>query len=188
MGALGDDIIRFSQGEFVRNEELLEMLGPAPTRRQSPPIIHRLAYRFQPSPFSGKYLTYQFDKSFDQRTWYTEHIFTNRQIHAIYHHYRSQGYEMINIGHRIFSLAKAADVINGSQGHVGVCSGMGWFSLACGKKPTIWYATRGGSHQVEQYSKWWQLNGAEVKYFDESFELVDCEVAADGKRYNHISR
>lgn len=185
MSALGDDIIRLSQGKEIRNGELLALYGTLPERREGPPLIAPIRYRFKPSPLPKPYLTYQFDKSFDQRTWAPEHIFTNRQHHAIYHHYRSLGFHMVDIGHRRYDLETAADIINGSEGHVGVCSGMGWFAIACGKKPVIWYATEVGSPQLRPYIGWWKLNGAGIRYFDQSFEWVDCDVAVDGKRYSY---
>lgn len=186
MSALGDDIIRFSKGEKITNEELLALYNSHPEPTKGPPRIARMTYSFKPSKFKKPYVTYQFEKSFDQRTWYPEHIFTNRQIHAIYHRHRSRGYRMVDIGHRIYDLETAADIIHGSEGHVGVCSGMGWLAVACGKSPEIWYSTRAKTLQVEMYAEWWTLNGARIMYFDRSFQCVDCNVAADGQRYQFI--
>jgi hypothetical protein len=183
MSALGDDIIRFSKGEVIRNEELMALYDYRPEPTTGPPQIAKVSIPFRPSSFKKPYLTYQFEKSYDQRTWYPEHIFTNRQIHAVYHRYRSLGYGMVDIGHRIYNLRTAADIINGSEGHIGVCSGMGWFAVACGKSPDIWYATRAGNRQIEAYAQWWTINGARIHCFDSSFQLVDCDIAADGKKY-----
>ena len=187
MSALGDDIIRFSRGEEIKNQELLALFGTRPEKTEGPPRIARINRAFKPTAFAKPYFTYQFDKSFGQRTWYPEHIFTNRQHHAIYHHYRSLGYGMINIGHGIYSLEDAADVISGSEGHVGVCSGMGWFAVACGKPADIWYSTEANTRQVEAYARWWTLNGARILYFDRSFKWVDCDIAADGKKYRFFA-
>lgn len=183
MSALGDDIIRLSQGKEIRNRELLALYDTLPEEAPGPPVIARVSRRFKPSSFAKPYLTYQFEKSFAQRTWLPEHLFTNRQIHAIYHHYRSLGFRMVDIGHRIYDLETAADIIHGSEGHVGVCSGMGWLAIVCGKTPDIWYSAQAGSRQIAQYSGWWTLNGARIHYFDSAFRMVDCDVAADGRRY-----
>ncbi len=53
VSALGDDIVRLSQGKEIRNEELLALYGSLPKRTEGPPVIARVGRRFQPSPFAG---------------------------------------------------------------------------------------------------------------------------------------
>ena len=155
---LGDQIINFAIGKEVYSKELKELYNYTHKfDNRDKPKIMPIKYNFNTSPYKGKYLTYQFDKSFSQRTWCKEHIFDNRQIQAIYLHYRSEGYDMVDIGHNKYSLKKTADIINGSQGHIGLCSGMGWFSLACGKRPAIWYSTDTQCKNLISFKQWGYL-------------------------------
>ena len=152
------------------------------------PTIMPIKYKFRPSDIKGDYLTYQFDKSYNQRTWCKEHIFDNRQLQAIYKHYESKGYKMVDIGNNKYTLKQTADIINGSSGHIGLCSGMGWFSLACGKKPIIWYSTNTNCKHLTSFKVWWLFNKATIMYFDENFNLTDCNIAVDGKKYSYTGR
>ena len=176
-------------GKKVYNAELKQLYDyDYEFDKKTKPIIQPINYQFKDSPFTGPYITYQFDKSWEQRTWCREHIFTNREIQAIYNHYKSQDYKMIDIGHNHYNLKQTADIINGSHGHIGLCSGMGWFALACGKKPIIWYATDDECKHLKGFKLWWLHNGASIKYFDEEFETIDCKISVDGTKFNYISR
>lgn len=185
---LGDQIVGFALGKEIKHEELRELYSKTPPKLNNQPIIQPLSYRPKSSPISGKYLTYQFDKGFGQRTWCAEHIFSNRQFHALYHLYSKQGFKLIDIGHSRYSLKTTADIISGSLGHFGVCSGMAWFSLACGVMPTIWYNTNSNCGHLSRFKNYWSINKVKIKYFDEEFELIPCNKAVDGKKYNPISR
>ena len=186
---LGDQIIAFATGKRVFNKELQKLYNyKYEFDVSSKPTIQPINYTYKPSIFKGKYLTYQFDKSFKQRTWCKEHIFDNRQLQAIYKYYESQGYKMVDIGNNKYSLTETADIINSSEGHIGLCSGMGWFSLACGKKPVIWYSTNTNCRYLTSFKQWWLHNKASVKYFDENFNKTNCNIAIDGKKYNYTGR
>lgn len=183
---LGDQIFLFKDGRDVTNKELKEMykgvdMSPSKT-------VKRFSYTPSSSPIEGKYLTYQFDKNYSQRTWCPEHVFTNRQIHSIYHYYKNQGYKMVNIGHSIYSLKTTADIISASQGHVGLCSGMAWFSLACGVIPKIWYSTNTNCTHLIKFKQQWERHKSPIYYFDQEFKLTPSKISVDGKEYSHISR
>ena len=73
--------------------------------------------------------------------------------------------------------------MHGAQGHLGVCSGMGWFALACGLKPHIYYTANHQANTMKSWKRWWAANGAKVLYFNEEFTEAPCSVALDGKKY-----
>jgi hypothetical protein len=186
---LGDQIIAFATGKRVFNKELQQLYNyKYEFDVTTKPTIQPINYKFRESPLKGEYLTYQFDKSFEQKTWCKEHLFDNRQLQAIYKLYESKGYKMVDIGNNKYTLKQTADIINGSKGHIGLCSGMGWFSLACGKKPVIWYSTNTNCKYLVSFKQWWLHNKATVKYFDENFNFIDCNIALDGKKYSYTGR
>ena len=183
--ALGDEIIALSKGRRIGNKELISLYDSIPPRHDGRPIIKQIDYTPKPPPISGKYYTFQFDRGWGQRTWCPETQWSVRQLHGLYHHYKQQ-YNMVDIGHKKYNLTTTADIIMGSQGHVGICSGMGWFSVACGKKPYIYYATNSNYGYLTNWKRWWEVNGIKIRYFDEEFKCVPCKIAVDGKKYKKI--
>lgn len=175
-------------GKKIHNDELKELYDyEHEFDKTKKPKIMPINYEFKPSPIEGAYITYQFDKSWEQRTWCKEHIFTNRQLQAIYKYYQSR-FKMVDIGHGKYNLKETADIINGSQAHVGLCSGMGWFALACKKETHIWYSTDDNCEVLIGFKNWWLYNRAQIHYFDKEFKLINCDISVDGKKWNHISR
>jgi len=179
---LGDELIQLAKGREIDNNELSHLYDLSKLKKQEIPLIQKISYKTKPSPIKGKYYTFQFDKGWGQRTWSPENQWSVRQLHGLYHHYK-QEYNMINIGERRYDLKTIADIITGSVGHVGICSGMGWLALACGIKPEIFYTTNSKCSYLDNWKRWWKLNGVQIKYFDEEFKKVPCNIAVDGKKY-----
>lgn len=183
---LGDAIIKFAKTGIIDNKDLKDLYNNTQFKSQSNKIIPIDRNKFTPeSPFNFRYITYQFDKALTQKTWCPEHIFTNRQIYALYHYYesRSKGIKMIDVGHYKYPLAEAANIIFHAEAHVGLCSGMGWLSVACGKTPDIWYSTESNCKFVQWAKDRWKDNNVTVNYFDKCFFLKPCTIAYDGLKY-----
>lgn len=188
---LGDAIAQFSNvGQVDKcspcNQETLRYLYGDEIYKSNKKVIPFPDNIFSDkSPHDFKYITYQFDKALTQKTWCPEHIFTNRQIYAIYHHYASKKFQMIDIGHYRFSLKECVNLIKHAEMHVGVCSGMGWAALACNKKPDIWYATDAQCKNVAWAKNQWKINEANIFYFDECFDIVPSQVTFDKLDYKY---
>lgn len=183
---LGDDIISFAISGVVVNEDLKVLYDNVQFKHPSSKIIPIDKSKFSiNSPFNFRYITYQFDKALTQKTWCPEHIFTNRQLHALYHYYESKGVKMIDVGHYRYTLKEAANIIFHAESHVGLCSGMGWLSVACGKTPDIWYATETDCKFIKWAKQRWKDNNVTINYFDKCFLYKPCDVAYDGLKYMH---
>jgi len=185
---LGDDIIKFASTGIISSEDLKELYSTNGFKSPSKKIIPIDKDKFTTvSPFNFRYITYQFDKGLTQRTWCPEHIFTNRQIYALYHYYKSKykNIELVDVGHYKYPLKEAANIIFHAEAHVGVCSGMGWLSIACGKTPDIWYATETDCKFIKWAKDRWKDNNVSVHYFDKCFLLKPCNVAYDGLKYEY---
>ena len=180
---LGDELIQLAKGRQISNQELVDLFDELPAPHEGIPIIPRMTHQAGPATIKGRYLTFQFDQGWGQTTWCQERLWNVRQHHALFHHYKAKGFKMVDVGHRKFSLREIADLMQNSQGHVGICSGMGWLALACGIIPLIYYVTNARCPYLDNWKRWWAKNGVAVRYFDECFHLVPGGKAVDGMRY-----
>ena len=146
-------------------------------------------YKTVPLP-KKPYITYQFDRSICKTNEYDNHgykkfvCFTKPQINEILDSYSD--YEQIDVGHKNYTLAETAYLMNNAEYHVGCDSGPTLLSFASNTKNVdIWYKFDPFKYSnitistlTEQYPSFnflytYNINGANLKYYN---ELTDTKL------------